>query len=110
MCLALLALIVDFPLYFYFNLKKIGLFQRAIGESGSVLAEWALDRNGRGKEASLKIAEMSGCPVEPYEDLLTCVRNVDAEIITRAYQDYSVRFQTFYYNLLIWLSRKWHKR
>jgi hypothetical protein len=61
-----------------------GLFQRAIGESGSVLAEWALDRDGRGKEASLKIAEMSGCPVEPYEDLLTCVQNVDAEILTQA--------------------------
>jgi carboxylesterase type B len=67
-----------------------GLFQRAIGESGSVLAEWALDRDGRGKEASLKIAEMSGCPVEPYEDLLTCVQNVDAEILSQAYQDYSV--------------------
>jgi len=66
-----------------------GLFQRAIGESGSVLAEWALDRDGKGKEASLKIAEMSGCPLEPYEDLLTCVRNVDAAIITQAYQDFS---------------------
>ena len=75
-----------------------GLFQRAIGESGSVLAEWALDRDGRGKEASLKIAEMSGCPVEPYEDLLTCVQNVDDEILTQAYQDYSVCNHVFVSN------------
>ena len=79
------------------NFIHIGLFQQAIGESGSVLAEWALDRDGRGKEASLKIAEMSGCPVEPYEDLLICVQNVDAETLTKAYQDYSVRFQKIYF-------------
>ena len=67
-----------------------GLFQRAIGESGSVLAEWALDRDGRGKEASLKIAEIAGCPVEPYQDLLTCVQNVDAKVLTQAYLQYAV--------------------
>ncbi|EFX83387.1 hypothetical protein DAPPUDRAFT_240264 [Daphnia pulex] len=66
-----------------------GLFQRAIGESGSVLAEWALDRDGRGKEASLKIAEIAGCPVEPYQDLLTCVQNVDAKVLTQAYLTYA---------------------
>lgn len=67
-----------------------GLFQHAIGESGSVLAEWALDREGRGKAASLKIAEMAGCPVEPYQEMLTCVQNVDAKILTQAYLDYAV--------------------
>ncbi|XP_046631314.1 cholinesterase 1-like [Daphnia pulicaria] len=66
-----------------------GLFQRAISESGSVLAEWALDRDGRGKAASLTIAEIAGCPVEPYQDLLTCVQNVDAKVLTQAYQDYA---------------------
>lgn len=91
--------------FLWLLLFQTGLFQRAIGESGSVLAEWALDRDGRGKEASLKIAEMSGCPVEPYEDLLTCVRNVDAAIITQAYQDYSVRLfqKILVILLLIWL-------
>ncbi|XP_032791458.2 cholinesterase 1 [Daphnia magna] len=66
-----------------------GLFQRAIGESGSVLAEWALDRDGRGKVASLQIAEMAGCPLEPYQDLLTCVQNIDPLVLDRAYQDYA---------------------
>ncbi|XP_046631305.1 cholinesterase 1-like isoform X3 [Daphnia pulicaria] len=66
-----------------------GLFKRAIGESGSVLAEWALDRDGRGKVASVKIAEIAGCPVEPYQDMLTCVQNVDAKVLTQAYMDYA---------------------
>jgi hypothetical protein len=69
---------------------SIGLFQRAIAQSGSVLAEWAIDRDGRGKEASLKIAEIAGCPLEPYQDLLTCVQNIDAKNLTQAYFQYSV--------------------
>ena len=78
-------------IYFYSHKKK-GLFQRAIAESGSVLAEWALDRDGRGKAASLQIAEIAGCPVTPYAQLLDCVRNVDPAVLTDAYQQYSVRF------------------
>ena len=67
-----------------------GLFHRAIGESGSVLAEWAIDRIGRGKEGSLKIAEIAGCPLEPYQDLLSCVQNIDADLLTSAYRQYAV--------------------
>ncbi|KAI9552097.1 hypothetical protein GHT06_022434 [Daphnia sinensis] len=66
-----------------------GLFQRAIAESGSVLAEWAIDRDGRGRAASLQIAEMAGCPLEPYQDLLTCVRNIDPALLDEAYRDYA---------------------
>jgi hypothetical protein len=71
-------------------LFSVGLFKRAIAPSGSVLAEWALDRDGRGKAASLKIAEIAGCPLEPYQDLLTCVQNVDAKVLTQAYLTYAV--------------------
>lgn len=74
------------------DVVKKGLFHRAIGESGSVLAEWALDRNGQGRVASLRIAEIAGCPLKPYEDLLNCVRNVDAGELTRAYGQYMVYF------------------
>ena len=73
-----------------YNAIFLGLFKRAIGESGSVLAEWALDRDGRGKVASVKIAEIAGCPVEPYQELLTCVQNVDAKVLTQAYMEYAV--------------------
>ena len=68
-----------------------GLFHAAIGESGSVLAEWAIDRDGRGKAASLTIAEYAGCPLEPYENLLECVRTVDSQVLCEAYRQYSVR-------------------
>ncbi|KZS04109.1 Carboxylic ester hydrolase [Daphnia magna] len=62
-----------------------GLFHRAIGESGSVLAEWAVDRDGRGKKASMRVAEIAGCPLDPYEDLLDCVRTIDAQALIDAY-------------------------
>ena len=71
---------------------KTGLFHRAIGESGSVLAEWAIDRDGRGKVASIRIAEIAGCPTTPYQSMLSCVQNIDAAVLTEAYAKYSVSF------------------
>lgn len=65
-----------------------GLFHRAIGESGSILAEWALDRDDRGRTASLDIARRAGCPLEPYDALVNCVKTVDARVLTEAYQAY----------------------
>jgi len=63
-----------------------GLFHRAIGESGSILAPWALDR--KPVEAARRIAEIAGCPLEPYLSLLECLRLIDAKNITNAYFDY----------------------
>ena len=68
-----------------------GLFHRVIGESGSVLAEWAVDRDGRGKKASTRVAEIAGCPLEPYSELLNCVRHLDAQNLTDAYGEFRVR-------------------
>lgn len=82
-----------------------GLFHRAIGESGTVLAEWALDRDGRGKAGSLQIAQIAGCPLDPYEELLSCVQNVDAAVLTSAYGEYAVCYtNTLFYFLLIRFS------
>ena len=67
-----------------------GLFHRAIGESGSVLAEWAVDRDGQGKKGSTRVAEIAGCPLEPYPALLSCVQNIDATNLTLAYRTYLV--------------------
>lgn len=55
-----------------------------------MLAEWAIDKDGRGKAGSLQIAEIAGCPLEPYSALLSCVRNIDVAILTEAYETYSV--------------------
>jgi len=66
-----------------------GLFHRAIGESGSVLAGWALDREPEDSEKpSRRIAELAGCPLEPYELLLNCLRNVPAKNLVSAYSKY----------------------
>ena len=79
----------------------LGLFNRAIGESGTVLAEWALDRNGRGKAGSLQIAQIAGCPLEPYQALLSCVQNLDPAVLTDAYGQYAVYSLVF---LLVFCS------
>ena len=44
-----------------------------ICDSGSMLSAWALDRNPR--KTGLRVAELAKCPLEPYEDLLYCLRN-----------------------------------
>jgi len=63
-----------------------GLFHRAIGESGSVLAEWALDRDPQVAEKPCRrVAELAGCPLEPYEDLIHCLRNIPAHKIVKAF-------------------------
>lgn len=64
-----------------------GLFRYAIMESGSMLAEWALDRHPR--KTGLRIAEFAECPLEPYEELLYCLRNMDEVELRRAQQKYS---------------------
>jgi len=53
-----------------------------------MLAEWALDRHPR--KTGLRIAEFAECPLEPYEDLLYCLRNMDEVELRRAQQKYSV--------------------
>ena len=68
-------------------------------ESGSMLAEWALDRHPR--KTGLRIAEFAECPLEPYEELLYCLRNMDEVELRRAQQKYSV--QCFYHCIIIHL-------
>jgi len=47
-----------------------------------MLADWALDRQAR--KHGLRIAELTGCPMEPYSAQLECLRNVDVEVLVRA--------------------------
>jgi len=56
---------------------------------GSILAEWAFDRNPR--PTGLTIAEYAGCPLEPYSDLLDCLRNVSPRLLLDAQAKLSVR-------------------
>ena len=85
---------------------RTGLFIRAIGESASVLASWGIDRDGRGKVASTRIAEIAGCPTTPYAALLNCVRTIDAQTLTDAYFTYSVSIDKliFYSTAIFYLN------
>ena len=75
----------------------LGLFRHVIAESGSMLTEWALDR--KGGQTGYRIAELAGCKMEPYEDLLYCLRNMDEVALHEAQRAFSVsksiQFYTF---------------
>jgi len=60
-----------------------GLFHRVIGQSGSILNPWAIDRDPVGH--AMRIARLAGCPAEPYSALLFCLRNVPYNALTLAY-------------------------
>ncbi|KAI9562248.1 hypothetical protein GHT06_013213 [Daphnia sinensis] len=67
--------------------KQERLFHNAIAESGSMLTEWALDRNTT--KHGYRIAELAGCPLEPYADLLHCLRSIDAIALRNAQKAFS---------------------
>jgi acetylcholinesterase len=71
-------------------IRHLELFRYAIAESGSMLTDWALDRNAT--KHGYRIAELAGCPLEPYADLLHCLRSIDPVALRRAQGDYSVGF------------------
>ena len=55
-----------------------------------MLTEWALDRNDT--KHGMRIAELAGCPLKPYEDLLHCLRAIDPIALRRAQRKFSVSF------------------
>ena len=83
-----------------------GLFHGAIAESGSMLTDWALDRDS--KKTGVKITEYAGCGVfeqVPYEELLHCLRTVDVKTLKDAQRKYSVRF---FSHFLLLTTIKYH--
>lgn len=54
-----------------------------------MLTEWALDRNTT--KHGYRIAELAGCPLEPYADLLHCLRSIDQLVLRNAQKAFSVR-------------------
>ncbi len=77
----------------FFTCGRIGLFHRVIGQSGSILTPWALDRNP--VENAKKVAEIAGCPLEPYAALSSCLRTLPASNITKAYHTFEVCHSKF---------------
>lgn len=68
------------------NILQLGLFTKIIAQSGAALDEWSIDfnpvYNARG------IAELADCDVsKPVDDIVQCLKDVDALKLTRAYKD-----------------------
>ncbi|KAJ4446943.1 hypothetical protein ANN_13645 [Periplaneta americana] len=61
-----------------------GLFHRGISESGTATCIWALSAASTHKENREKLAAEMGCPTQPSSELISCLRNVDAEKIIRS--------------------------
>lgn len=76
-----------FVMYIYHT--YVGLFQRAISQSGSALRIYALtnDRFGQAK----KFAEKFGCPTEDSRELVDCLKKIDGNELVAAHQDARVK-------------------
>ncbi|KAJ9587060.1 hypothetical protein L9F63_019348, partial [Diploptera punctata] len=58
-----------------------GLFHRSISQSGTALLNWAFAPNGSTVHHTRKLASLVGCPTEPSNALLLCLKNRDAKEI-----------------------------
>ncbi|XP_069805666.1 cholinesterase-like [Dendropsophus ebraccatus] len=52
-------------------------FTRAIMQSGSVSAGWAISTHKRAKRLTLKLAELLGCPIDKEDGLVRCLQTTD---------------------------------
>ncbi|XP_065576029.1 carboxylesterase 4A-like [Artemia franciscana] len=64
-----------------------GLFRNAIAQSGSALLDWAYDPDP--VTDTLIIAERVNCTSELPDEIIRCLRNVDADALTLAYLQYA---------------------
>lgn len=70
----------------------IGLFNRAIAESGSAFCHWALAENA--VEKTKELAESLGCPTYYTKDTVKCLRSRPATAIAESLKNFMVI--TFY--------------
>ena len=57
-----------------------------------MLSDWALDRNASAH--GYRIAELAGCPLTPYQDLLYCLRNAEPTTLSTAQKQFEVNTAT----------------
>jgi len=68
--------------------EATGLFHQAIGASGSAIASWAWDTQDTSEACSRQIAAIVGCTHTDSDQLVDCLRQVDAEDITAAFSEF----------------------
>ncbi|XP_015108518.1 esterase FE4 isoform X2 [Diachasma alloeum] len=62
-----------------------GLFHQFITQSGSALCPWAFEDSTTYKGYSFALGEGFGCPTSPTEELIDCLRNVEAGVLVNNY-------------------------
>lgn len=88
--------LLDLTLPVLFNLStchsiglKLGLFHRAISQSGNVLNTWLYARYP--KEQSQSLAKRVKCPSEPSEEMIKCLKQIDPKLIVDTHREMRVR-------------------
>lgn len=79
--------------WFYFNtilLNVVGLFHRAISQSGSALASWALTAPQQARERAYALGVITGCSSTSSKALLECLKELSAEEFVTAYKKFFV--------------------
>ena len=64
------------------NPANMGLFHRAIGESGSITSQWAFSTNKIAKDQFHKFASLAGCN-GTHSNIMSCLRNLTSDEIFR---------------------------
>jgi carboxylesterase type B len=67
----------------------IGLFHRAISQSGNVLNAWLYSRYP--KQQAKALAEKVSCPTESSQEMVKCLKNVNAKDIVSTHREMRVR-------------------
>ncbi|XP_072048621.1 cholinesterase-like [Amphiura filiformis] len=61
------------------------LFDQAILESGSILASWSFNEDlEKQRDSAFKLGEAVGCPATTTQQLISCMREVEAQVINAA--------------------------
>lgn len=71
----------------------IGLFQRAISQSGNAHCPWTLTRPGEAKKKAETIGKLFNCPTDDSMAMINCLKTKDAIDIIGTDRKFQVIFQ-----------------
>lgn len=72
---------------------NIGLFHRAISQSGSALVPWAVVPPEMSKNRTFSLAILTGCPLSSTENLVSCLKKLSAENVAGQLPKFFVSWQ-----------------
>jgi hypothetical protein len=75
------------------SVDSVGLFHRAVSQSGTAFCSWSLAPDGSSKHQAQKLAALLDCPTQPSSELVSCLRTKDAVDITSTDRAYMVTME-----------------